>query len=93
MSNDYANIVSRIAADMVDAMHYRMCQCGDMRPLFVYVSEVDGGWTIGHDDQHTGYWKSPEPVTCGDAYQHVPRKLYRILTRAPLFAGATEGVA
>lgn len=91
MTNDYANIVSRIAADMVASMRFRMNQCGDYRPLFVYVSEMDGGWTIGHDGQHIGYWKAPEPVTCADEYQQVSRKLYRILATAPLFAGETEG--
>jgi len=88
MLNSYYAIVSEIAAEMVSAMRYRMGECGDYRPLFVYVSQVDGGWTIGHEGQHIGYWMASEPITCAEDYQSIPRKLARILRNAPLFATA-----
>lgn len=92
MTREYIIIVSAVASEMERAMRYRMDQCGDCRPLYVYVSPSDGGWTIGHDGQHSGYWRSPSPITCGDPYPFLHRKLSGLLTSAPLFAGMSPTI-
>ena len=87
MTREYIDIISTVAAEMESAMRYRMVQCGDYRPLYVYVSHNDGGWTIGHEGQHIGYWRTASPVTCGDSYSNLHRKLSNLMNSAPLFAG------
>ena len=85
---DYYTRVAAIADDMRDAMRDRMAYAGDCRPLYVYVSHVDGGHAIGHDGQHYGMWRMESPCTAAMEYGHVTRHLAEQLRRAPLYATA-----
>lgn len=85
--NDYWTRIAPIADDMRAAMRDRMGNNGDWRPLYVYVSNVDGGHTIGHEGQHKGYWRMERPVTASMEYARVSQHLARELRNAPLYAG------
>ena len=93
MTPDYIARVSAIAAEMRTAMQYRMVQCGDWSPLYVYVSQLDGGHVIGHDGQHDGHWRMDRPVTAGMDYARVWGHLAEQLARAPLYAAPPVPVA
>jgi hypothetical protein len=90
MTAHYFKLVRTIADAMVAAMQFRMVTAGDDRPLFVYVSHQDGGWTIGHDGQHVGYWRAPRPCTIATDYNRVAPQLADDLRTAPLYAGQVE---
>lgn len=89
MNADYIARISAIAAEMETAMRYRMAQCGDDRPLYVYVSHIDGWHVIGHDGQHEGMWRMNRPVTYGTPYASVWPLLAEQLSSAPLYAMAS----
>jgi hypothetical protein len=89
MTADYIDRISVIAAEMESAMRYRMVQCGDDRPLYIYVSHIDGGHVIGHKGQHDGMWRMDRPVTCGTPYTRVWSLLAEQLSSAPLYAIAS----
>jgi hypothetical protein len=91
--SDYCIIVDAISGALVDAMQYRMTHGGDYRPLFVYVSHLDGGYCIDHDGQHLGMWRMPVPVTASMSYRDIPRHVERHCRSAPLFPRTSQGVA
>lgn len=87
MTSEYCARISVIAKELENAMRYRMVTCGDSRPLYVYVSNHDGGHAIGHEGQHIGYWRMEQPVTIGTPYNRVWNLLAQQLSSAPLYAG------
>ena len=87
MTSEYCARVSIIAKELEDAMRYRMGLCGDCRPLYVYVSHIDGGHAIGHEGQHVGFWRMEQPATIGTSYDRLWNLLARQLSSPPLYAG------
>ena len=90
MLQDYADRVSVISEEVKAAMRYRMGRCGDYRPLFVFVSAIDGGHTIGHEGQHEGMWQMARPITADMPYDRVWRHIADQLANAPLYAGGVR---